>query len=310
VGTQSVILRFQIADFRLQIADCGFQIADCRLQISDFRLAVADFELKLQVADFCREIESYLCQKNDGHLIRVTGPSFDLVAGWAERGVPIKVAFQGIDRYFERYYRKGPRRRPVKIDFCEADVLDAFDEWRRATGIGAFDLRASLRESPDGDPGAATASTDSDAPPQNLEPRRPNSWSRHPSLPEHLKRVLLRLTSARAAGSLDASFDALLDGVSNELDHAQGRRLRGASRQAMIERLELLDREFLQKARALLDEEAATALSVEADEALAPFRAGMSADARARAREAAIDRLVRERFNLPIIALSGGEIED
>jgi hypothetical protein len=94
---------------------------------------IADFGSR--IADYCREIETYLCRKNDGHLIRVTGPSFDLVAGWARQGVPLKVACAGIDRCFERYYRKGPRRRPVKIDFCEADVLDVFDEWRRAVGI-------------------------------------------------------------------------------------------------------------------------------------------------------------------------------
>ena len=86
-------------------------------------------------ADYCRDVETYLCRKNDGHLIRVVGPSFDLVSSWAARGVPLKIAFQGIDRYFERYYRKGPRRRPARIDFCDADVLDVFDEWRRAVGL-------------------------------------------------------------------------------------------------------------------------------------------------------------------------------
>jgi hypothetical protein len=97
--------------------------------------------------DFCREIETYLCKKNDGHLIRVTGPSFEIVSRWAEQGIPIKIACAGIDRYFERYYRKGPRRRPVKIDFCEADVLDAFDEWRKAVGVS--ESRANLSGSPD-----------------------------------------------------------------------------------------------------------------------------------------------------------------
>src|SRR6187549_3350922 len=101
------------------------QNAECKLRISDCYV----------VAEFCREIETYLCKKNDGHLIRVVGPSFELVSRWAEQGIPIKVAYAGIDRYFERYYRQGPRRRPVRIDFCEADVLDVFDEWRRATGI-------------------------------------------------------------------------------------------------------------------------------------------------------------------------------
>ena len=98
---------------------------------------VAADDRRSAIADFCREIETYLCRKNDGHLIRVTGPSFDLVSGWAMQGVPLKVAYAGIDRCFERYYAKGPRRRPVRIEFCEADVLDLFDEWRRAVGVAA-----------------------------------------------------------------------------------------------------------------------------------------------------------------------------
>src|SRR6185436_18669052 len=87
------------------------------------------------VEDYCRQIESYLCRKNDGHLIRIVGPAFEQVCGWAEKGVPLTVAMRGIDRYFDRYYAKGPRRRPVRVEFCEADVLDVFDEWRRALGI-------------------------------------------------------------------------------------------------------------------------------------------------------------------------------
>ena len=84
---------------------------------------------------YCREIEAYLTRKNDGHLIRIVGPSFARVCGWAEQGVPLKIAYAGIDRYFERYYAKGPRRRPVHVDHCEHDVLDVFDAWRRAVGV-------------------------------------------------------------------------------------------------------------------------------------------------------------------------------
>jgi hypothetical protein len=241
----------------------------------------------MEPKDYCREIEAYLCRKNDGHLIRVTGPSFSLVSGWAERGVPIKVAFKGIDRYFERYYRQGARRRPVKIDFCEADVLDAFDEWRRAIGLAAPAGATTLPEPADAhraDPAAAP------------QPRQP--------LVEHLKRVVLRLTSARSVGSLDDGFDPLIDRVSGELDAARSaaRALRGAARQALIERLDMLDREFIRHARATLDREALTMLSRGADEELAPFRDGMSADAFQYAREAAIDRLVRERYQLPVVA--------
>jgi hypothetical protein len=222
--------------------------------------------------DFCREIESYLCRKNDGHLIRVTGPSFDLVSGWAAQGVPLKVAFKGIDRYFERYYAKGPRRRPVKIDFCEADVLDVFDEWRRATGIAQSTLGGS-------------------------QPAKQ-------SLRAHLERVVARLTAARASGAIDDSFDALIDHVSRELDAAcaETRGLRGEARQALLDRLTVLDGELLRKAHDVLDEPARAALAREADVELAPFRGGMMPDAFTRARRAAIDRLVRERFGLPTIS--------
>ena len=225
--------------------------------------------------EYCREIETYLCRKNDGHLIRITGPSFDLVTAWAAQGVPLKVAFRGIDRYFERYYAKGPRRRPVRIDFCEADVLDTFDEWRRATGLTA---------------GGEDRSADGEGP----------AGHRGPSLPVHLERVLRRLTSARATGRLDAGCDDLLDRVARELDAARG--VRGAKRQALVERLAALDRELLDAARASLDDASRTALGREADEELAGFRSGMSPEAFARAREAAIDRLVRDLAGLPTIA--------
>jgi hypothetical protein len=102
----------------------------------------------LQTEEYCREIEAFLCRKNDGHLIRVVGPSFDLVSAWAAQGVPLKIAFEGIERYFVRYYRKGSRRRPVRIDSCEHDVLDAFDEWRRCLNTAADRKARILRVLP------------------------------------------------------------------------------------------------------------------------------------------------------------------
>jgi len=237
--------------------------------------------------DFCREIESYLCQKNDGHLIRVTGPSFDLVSGWAARGVPLKIAFQGIDRYFERYYRKGPRRRPARIDFCDADVLDVFDEWRRAVGLAP--PRGNVGDVGDVDDVEAAAAA------------RPGV-----SLPAHLQRVVLRLTAARAGGSLGDEFDALIDAVARELDaaRAETRGLRGEARQALVARLATLDEDLLNAARRSLDPAVVAALTREASEELAAFRARMAPDAYERARGAAMTRLIRARLNLPTIAFT------
>jgi len=231
------------------------------------------------VDEYCREIETYLCRKNDGHLIRVVGPSFEVVSGWAERGVPLKVAFSGIDRYFERYYRKGARRRPVKIDFCDADVLDVFDEWKRATGV-------------------VMASADSAA------IHNPQSTIRNPSLPVHLERVVLLLTSARASGTLGDEFDALIDRASAELDAARAKAggLRGTARQTLLDRLAALDAEVVRRARSSLDESTRASLVRDAESELAGYRAGMTAEAFARALDAAVDRLVRERARLPTIA--------
>jgi len=233
------------------------------------------------VTGYCREIERYLCQKNDGHLIRVTGPSFDLVSGWSSSGVPLKIAFEGIDRYFERYYRRGPRRRPVRIDRCAADVLDVFEEWRRAVGIGP------ARE-PAGDGG------------DGAELRR------GPSLTSHIERVLLKLSSAGARDALGTESDGLLDRISSELDVARAASggLRGEARRALIERLAAADAELMRVARRSIDDGLQRAIDTEAGLELEMFRQRMAADQFARAHRALADRLVRERLGLPVVSYS------
>jgi hypothetical protein len=249
------------------------------LDVPDRRFQIAD--RRLQIADYCRQIETYLCRKNDGHLIRVVGPAFDLVTGWAVRGVPLKVAFNGIDRCFDRYHRTGTRRRPLHIAFCEADVLDAFDEWRRAVG-----LPASL---------ASESAPEDDATQHQKEPSG--------SLASHLSRAVMRLTSARANGSIGEEFDRFIDRIASELDVARQPRhgLRGAARQQLLMRLASVDSELLDVARAALDDRTRADLMGEADAELERFRDRMTRDDFDRAREAAFDRLVRERFDLPVI---------
>jgi hypothetical protein len=251
--------------------------------------------------DYCRQIETYLCRKNDGHLIRVVGPSFELVSDWAREGVPLKVAYAGIDRYFERYYRKGARRRPVKIDFCQADVLDVFDEWRRATGI-ILDLNAKTAvtgiSSAEDDVAESLASLPGESASSNAS-GRPSL-----SLPAHLERVVLRLSSARARGTIDERFDDLIDQVSSELDRAttDGKSVRGSMRQAFIERLAVLDGELVGRARSMLNDAERLTFEREADEELDPFRDRMTHEAFAAAYERCVARLVRERFGLPTVS--------
>jgi hypothetical protein len=225
--------------------------------------------------DFCREIEAYLCRKNDGHLIRIVGPSFEMVCGWATRAVPLKVAFRGIDRHFARYYAKGPRRRPVRIDFCEADVLDVFDEWRRAVGVALADPPTAQ---------------------EGEESRR-----RRESLPAHLDRIVARLTSL--GGGSDRSLDDIVDDIVRELDaaRASAKNLRGAARTEFLARLASLDERLVHAARARLDEAARDELRAEAEAELAPFRARMPREAYAQSLEACTNRLIRDRARLPVL---------
>jgi hypothetical protein len=229
---------------------------------------------------YCRDVEAYLCRKNDGHIVRIVGPAFEQVCGWAAKGIPLKVTLRGIDRYFERYYAKGPRRRPVRVEFCEADVLDVFDEWKRAVGV--WENAAAPVEGEAGEEAQGGA-------------------SKRRTLPAHLDRVVARLTALRAGK--DRTLDPVLEDIVRELDSARAgtKALRGEAREAFVARLRALDARLLQSAREACDPDTLRRLEMEAERELAPFRARMPPDAYAESRRAAIDRLVRDHAALPTI---------
>lgn len=224
---------------------------------------------------YCRAVEAYLCRRNTGHLVRIVGPSFDLVSGWATRGVPLRVACRGIDRYVERQAAKGPRRRPVRIEHCEADVLDVFDEWRRAIGAPRHEA---------GDEPAARRSV---------------------SLPAHLERVIARLTALQARTDLAPALRSAAAGAVRELDEAAfaAKGLRGEARAALLARLAELDAELLRAARGGLDAELVADLARQAGQELQAFRDRMTPQAHASAVAALVERLIRERCQLPFVSV-------
>jgi hypothetical protein len=224
----------------------------------------------IDASEYCRELETYLCRKNEGHLVRIVGPVFEQVCGWAERGVPLPIAFRGIDRYCERYYAKGVRRRPVRIEFCEADILEPFDDWRRAVGVTATVEETRDRE----------------------------------TLPGHVDRVIARLTALRAGRRHSDQFDQLVHRLVRELDaaRARARQARGEERTAIIARLEAIDRTLVDAAIAELTDEQRAAIEREAAEEIAPFAARMNAESRDRAARIAFERLARDRVGLPVVS--------
>jgi hypothetical protein len=228
----------------------------------------------MDVSEYCRELEAYLCRKNDGHLIRIVGPAFEKVRGWAEQGIPFKVACKGIDRCVDRRSATGPRRRPVRIEFCEADVLDVFDDWRRAVGVAG--------------------------PPERPEDDGERPSRSHPSLPTHLDRILLKLTSARGqledegvVGAIDRAIDRI------EEIRASARGLRGSARAAALAALESIDAALLDAVRSAASAADVARETEEARRELAPFAARMGPDARGRALATAVGRALLERAGLP-----------
>jgi hypothetical protein len=223
--------------------------------------------------EYARQVERYLCQKNRGHLVRVVGPAFEMVCGWATTGVPLKIALRGIDRCCERLEARGPRRRPLRIEFCEADVLDAFDDWRRAVGV--------------------TASAGEDQVPEP-EPRKP-------ALGAHIERVIARLAHARGTGKAESPLHDRIEQLIRELEALaqSASRVRGEARATVVATLAQLDGALLEAAVAQLGESRRVKLRQEAAEELAPFGSRMPADAKGRALEAAFERLAREAAGLP-----------
>lgn len=222
---------------------------------------------------YCREIEAYLCRKNDGHLVRISGPAFERVMRWATDGVPFTVACAGIDRCYERYHRKGPRRRPLRVEFCEADVLDAFDQWRRAVGVTATEERAA----------------------------RP----RH-SLSSHVERVSAQVTSLLVSSQVARPLAPVLERLATELETLSPglKAARGPARDAVLGQLAALDRELV---AAMLAASGGALLAAAQDDAkteLAPFRDRMTAEAYAHACAAATERHLRQHFGLPTVTFS------
>lgn len=247
----------------------------------------------MTASEYCRAIEAHLCRENGGHLVRIVGPAFQTVSGWFARGIPFAVVRQGIDRTVGRDRAKpqtGAARRPVRVEFCEADVLDAFEAWRRAVGVGM----AGGQDEP-----AQAAGDAADA-------GLPARAARTPALVAHVDRAMQRLTQAlldlgrftpaeaAAAGPAMEQALAALDALRSD-----ARTARGAARAAVQASLAAADEALAGALVAALPEPLAADIARAARGELAPFAGRMAAADLAAAEAAATRRLARERFGAP-----------
>jgi len=254
---------------------------------------------EIPAADYCREIERYLCRRNGGHLVRIVGPAFEQVVAWASRGIPVKVAFRGIDRCVDREDAKGPRRRPVRVEFCDADVLDAFDDWRRAIGAeaGVSSVAAEVGAPDPASTPPDSASTDPDSTDKG-SPRRV-------ALQRHVDRVMARLTQRRIEADLPSALAPALDRALEALDELRpsAHGVRGQQRQAVTLRLREIDAMLMAAVRADSPPADITRTETEARRDLQPFKDRMPGDTFERAVIEEATRQLREALRLAEVAI-------
>jgi hypothetical protein len=249
------------------------------------------------LGQYCRAIETHLCQVNQGHLVRIVGPAFDMVKRWHAAGVPLKIALRGVDRRAARASRSASAsRRPLRLEFCEADVLDVFDQWRRAIGFAL----------PAGQGAAGEGTNDAAAPGPTGGEDDEAGGGRGPSLPKHLERVMVRLSSflaseSEAGPALRASVGATLDAV--ERLRGLGR-VRGAARRAALEELRTLDEGLLAALSAAAPEGWLDNARREARIDLGAYEARLPAAEFDRLVDRAAQRLLRAQLQLPELRLA------
>lgn len=240
------------------------------------------------VADYCRQVEAHLTRINGGHLVRVVGPGFALVKQWADEGVPLSVVFKGIEQKADRH-KAGASRRPLRIEFCESDVREVFEAWRRATGIAADGGRSFSSGNAAGPEGPASIGD---------EPKR-----RSPS--KSIDRAIERL--GRVAGRLELS-DEFRDAVSHAIERLSAVReglahSRGPARDPWLAQLEPIERDLMTQARRVVDAQVLRGLTEQAEREMAPYRDRLAPGAWQRAVTVTVERGVRAHLGLPTLEL-------
>jgi hypothetical protein len=241
--------------------------------------------------EYCRAIEAYLCRENGGHLVRIVGPAFQVVAGWHAAGIPFAIVKQGVDRTLARDRAKpaGPARRPVRVEFCDADVQDAFAAWKRAVGVGMAGSGPDAGEAGDESAqGQAAAS----GPAESAAASRS---SRRPSLAAHVDRAMQRLTQA------------LLDLARFGPEEAAAVRVAMEAALGTLDRLQADARGARGEARAAIQATLAAADDALAAALIASLPAPVATDlSRTAPERAALARLVRERYRAPELTARAG----
>jgi hypothetical protein len=203
--------------------------------------------------NYFTEIEDAFVRRRGKHVL-LSPLDWALIDGWKERGVPLHIALNGIERAFDSYEAK-PRKRSVKsLLYCQEEVEAQYGEWLESQ-VGAQGEAAS-----NGD--HATAQTEADDDAQLPFPRA--------DILRHLMKArarLLQVCEERKKTRPDQLCETLaraaaqLEGL--EKDFARARRPQAEQLEASLTNLEKLLNEALRSSVTAAELSAARAATTE-----------------------------------------------
>nr|MBP8273030.1 hypothetical protein [Acidobacteriota bacterium] len=212
---------------------------------------------------------------------------------------------RGIDQKAERHLKGMAARsgRPLRIEFCENDVRELFEDWKRAVGITSAPEHQSTG-APE-HPSTGAPEHPSTGAPEHTSTGAVIPSSRRQSLSKHLERVSDRLS--RLLGRHDLP-DEFLDCVNQAIStiataRERARSARGATRDEIVASVRPLDDVLIVAARKAIGPAVLAQLQQQAEADLGTYKGRLAPEAWQQAIQATTDRLLRDRLTLPVIDL-------
>jgi hypothetical protein len=239
--------------------------------------------------NYFTEIEDTFVRRRGKHVL-LSPLDWALIESWKEKGVPLHIALNGIERSFDSYEAK-PRKRSVKsLLYCQEEVEAQYAEWLESQ------VGAQVEERSNGDQ-AQNRNADDEA-------RLPFPRA---DILEHLHKAraqLLQICQQRKAHRSDNLCDTLARAAAHlerlEKDFAQARRPQAEQLETSLTNLEKMLNDALRSS--VKAEELATARTA-TEAQLQPYRGRMERATYEQTFDNLLLKRLRDEYELPRLSL-------
>ncbi|HEX8495311.1 MAG TPA: hypothetical protein VF658_21040 [Pyrinomonadaceae bacterium] len=239
--------------------------------------------------NYFTEIEDTFVRRRGKHVL-LSPLDWALIESWKEKGVPLHIALNGIERSFDSYEAK-PRKRSVKsLLYCQEEVEAQYAEW--------LESQVGAKESSNGDKAKRRAVDDDD------EARLPFPRA---DIIKHLHDARLQLRQiceqrkrSRPANLCEALTRAAAHLERLEKDFAEARRPQAEQLETSLTNLEKMLNEAL-CSNVKAEEMAAARTATEAS--LQPYRSRMDRGTYEQTFDNLLLKRLRDEYDLPRLSL-------